>query len=100
MARPQAVTLLNQLSVWIIGTRIRSRALLYLYKAGIVSGFGRGHIILTNLPLQYFFQVVLFTFYRNLVGVFPYLRGRNVVHLLIAIPFESSPVFNPLNNSS
>lgn len=59
------VTLLNQLSVWIIGSKIRSRALLFLYK--------------------YFFQVVLFTFYRNLFARLRSPQQFAVVQLLSSV---------------
>lgn len=70
-----AVNLLNVLSVWIISTHIRSRALLFLYKVGGNLGHGGRSIVSDVLsPSQYFFQVVLFTFYRNLVS---FVLGKN-----------------------
>jgi hypothetical protein len=54
MARSVAVQLLAQLSFFILGAKVRSRALLFLYKL--------------------FFQLVYHVFYRNLVSFRPPLR--------------------------
>lgn len=55
MARSVAVQLLAQLSFFILGAKVRSRALLFLYKL--------------------FFQLVYHVFYRNLVSFRPPLRA-------------------------
>ncbi|KAJ9092754.1 hypothetical protein QFC19_008606 [Naganishia cerealis] len=71
---------LTRLSVWIIGTRIRSRALLFLYK--------------------YFFQVVLFTFYRNLFARLQSPQQFIVIQLLSSIaviflhPFQVTRIWH------
>lgn len=73
--RPSAVTLLSQCSMYILGNKVRSRALLFLYRL--------------------FFQLVYHAFYRNLVSLLRLYQDRYPDSQVCTSPFTLAVRYRP-----